>query len=68
LFDLVLIQTKGGSSANPSASDVERLRTVAKYHHAKAIVLAEWKIGEKLKLYRLDGQTWTLVKPAEIFG
>jgi len=68
LFDLVLIQTKGGQAAHPSASDIERLRKVAKYHHAKAIVLAAWKIGEKLNLHRLDGRAWTPVEPAEIFG
>jgi len=68
LFDLVLIQTKGGSAKWPSESDVVRLRKVAKYHRAKTVVLAEWKLGEKLNLYRLDDKDWTLVLPAEIFG
>ena len=68
LFELVLIQTKGGSARRPSASDIERLRKVAKYYHAKAIVLAEWKIAKNLNLSRLDGREWTLVKAAEIFG
>ena len=68
LFDIVLIQVKGGLAARPSESDIERLHTVAKYYHAKAVVLAEWKIKEKLNVYRLDGLAWTLVKPAAIFG
>lgn len=68
LFDIVLIQVKGGSARRPSDSDIERLRVVANYYHAKEIVLAAWKIKEELNLYRLDDAAWTLVTPAEIFG
>ena len=68
LFDIVLIQTKGGSAAPPSTDDIHRLKAVAKYHKANAVVLAEWKIGSKPNLYRLDGVDWTPVKAADIFG
>jgi hypothetical protein len=68
LLDLVLIQTKGGSAKFPSSSDIERLRKVAKYHRAKVVVLAEWKIGKALNLYRLVGRKWVLATPVEIFG
>jgi hypothetical protein len=68
LLDVILIQTKGGSAKPPSVSDIERLRKVAKYHRAKAVVLAEWKIGEALNLYQLIGQKWVLATPGEIFG
>jgi hypothetical protein len=68
LFDIVLIQVKGGSAQRPSESDVERLRVVANYYHAKDIVLAAWKIKKELNLYRLDGAEWTLVRPTEVFG
>ena len=68
LFDIVLIQTKGGSAARPSAEDIQRLRAVAKYHRAKAVVLAEWKKGSNPSLCRLDRTQWTPVQPLEIFG
>jgi hypothetical protein len=67
-FDIVLIQTKGGSAESPSDRDIERLHEVKKHHRAKAIVLAEWKKGKKANLFRLDGGGWKPVEPAEIFG
>ena len=68
LFEIVLIQTKGGSARRPTAEDVARLSTVAKYHRAKAVVLAEWRSAEKLELYRLRGKRWRPVVSDEIFG
>ncbi len=68
LFDLVLIQVKGGSAPRPSESDKERLQLVANYYHAKAIVLAVWKKKEELNLYRLEEASWTKVDPSTIFG
>jgi hypothetical protein len=68
LFEIVLIQTKGGSARRPTAEDVARLSTVAKYHRAKAVVLAEWRRAEKLELYRLRGKRWRPVVSDEIFG
>lgn len=68
LFDIVLIQTKGGSAPRPTAADVARLSRVAKYHRAKAVVLAEWRRAEKLELFRLNGTHWQAVAPDEIFG
>lgn len=67
-FEIVLIQVKGGSSRLPSESDKERLRQVADHHKAKAVVLAEWKKKETLKLYILEEQNWVPVNPMEIFG
>ena len=68
LFDIVLIQSKGGSAAPPSPDDIKRLEAVARYHRARAIVLVEWKRKEKLNFYRLVGTDWKQFKPAEIFG
>jgi hypothetical protein len=68
LFDLVLIQTKGGSARSPSESDIVRLIKAADHHRAKAVVLAEWKLGTKPKLYKLVNQTWQLTNPVDIFG
>ena len=67
-FEIVLIQTKGGFSRRPTVDDVARLSRVAKHHRAKAVVLAEWRRGEKLLLFKLNGTNWQSVSPNEIFG
>jgi hypothetical protein len=68
LFEIVLIQTKGGSAPMPTASDIARLAKVAKYHRAKAVILAVWQRGEKLELFQLKRGRWLPVNPSEIFG
>jgi hypothetical protein len=68
LFEIILIQTKGGSARRPTSDDVARLSLVAKHHRAKAVVLAEWRRGEKLELFKLNGMRWRTVSPDEIFG
>ena len=68
LFDLVLIQTKGGGARFPSDSDIARLIKAAVHHRAKAVVLAEWKLGTKPNLYQLVGRKWKLSNPVDIFG
>ena len=68
LFDLVLIQTKGGNARFPSDSDIARLIKAADHHRAKAVVLAEWKLGTKPNLYQLVDRTWQLTNPVDIFG
>jgi len=70
LLDIVLIQTKGGSASRPTKEDRARLSRVAEYHRARAVVLAEWKRGEKLDLFKLEGTEWSSasVPPAAIFG
>ncbi len=68
LFEIVLIQTKGGSAPRPKRDDVARLKKVAKHHRAATIVLAEWKRGERLELFKLNGSRWVSVSPDEIFG
>jgi hypothetical protein len=68
LFEIVLIQTKGGSAPRPRPDDVARLKKVAKHHRATAVVLAEWKRRESLELFKLNGSRWLSVSPDEIFG
>jgi hypothetical protein len=68
LFDIVLIQTKGGSAARPTADDVARLVSVAKYHHAKAVVLAVWRRGVQLEFFKLHRAAWVAVPAGQIFG
>jgi hypothetical protein len=53
LFEIVLVQVKGGSAARPSAEDLERLRAVARRYRAKDVVLAAWKQGAKPEFFRL---------------
>jgi len=70
LLDIVLIQTKGGSAPRPTEKDRARLLKVARYHRAKAVVLAEWRRREKLDVFKLEGTEWSSspVLPATIFG
>jgi len=68
LFDIVLIQTKGGSAPRPTAGDIDRLAKVAKHYKAKSVVLGEWQKGKKLDLYELRRKKWVPVTPHEVFG
>jgi hypothetical protein len=68
LFEVVLIQTKGGTSPRPKPEDIVRLSRVARHHRASTVVLAEWRRGEKLDLFRLEKNRWQPVNPVEIFG
>ena len=68
LFEIILIQTKGGSAPLPTDEDMARLYRVGRYHKATAVILAEWKQGERLSLYRLCRRKWTPATPDEIFG
>jgi hypothetical protein len=68
LFEIVLIQAKGGSAPRPKPEDIARLKRVAKHHGASAVVLAEWKRGERLDLSLLKKDEWHPVSPDEVFG
>jgi hypothetical protein len=69
LFDIVLIQMKGGSARRPSAIEIQRLISVARRYHAKEIVLFAWKRAESCNFYRLNHRkSWTLSSAREIFG
>jgi hypothetical protein len=67
-FEMILIQCKGGAAPFPVKEDVNRLVRVAKLYDAKATVLAEWKKGIKLQLYRLVKKEWQPATPFEIFS
>lgn len=68
LFEIILIQTKGGSAPRPTSDDLKRLRAVARHHNAKTIILAEWRRSEYLELFELRGSHWNPVSPNEVFG
>lgn len=53
LFEMILIQVKGGGAAWPSKPDIDRLRKVARYYRARDVLLAEWRPGKQPSLYRL---------------
>jgi len=67
LFEVVLIQTKGGGAARPNKEEVKRLTKVGKVYAAK-VVLAVWKKAKQLKLFQLKGKGWEHVDAVELFG
>jgi len=68
LFDIVLIQVKGGSAPRPSADDIKRLKVVCDRYHAKGIVLFEWKAKKKTGFLKLDANDeWEASSAAELF-
>jgi len=69
LFDIVLVQMKGGSAKAPSVGDIARLKAVARRYRAKAIVLFSWKKGDGTTWQRLGrGGRWMESSAKEIFG
>ena len=68
LFEIVLLQVKGGSAKWPSPEDRERLCAVKDAYEAKEVLLSEWKQGAKATLFRLSGDDWVkLSDPADVF-
>jgi hypothetical protein len=71
LFEIVLIQVKGGTGKKPTASDNARLWEVGKRYAAREILLAEWKLGSQVTLRRLRKDlSWSLanVEPSSVFA
>ena len=69
LFDIILVQIKGGSAPSPSKQDRMRLREVGKRYRAKAIVLFEWRKGVWSNFYRLDRKLeWVQTDGKALFG
>jgi len=69
LFDIVLVQMKGGSSKTPSGVEFRRLRSVAKRYRAKAVILFTWKQGVECHFQKLGrGTEWVPSSAAELFG
>ena len=74
-FQIVLIQVKGGSAANPTAEDAERLRIVGRRYHAQKVLLSTWQKGGAAQFFLLDRKTnqheanWSEIADIkEIFG
>lgn len=69
VFDLILVQIKGGSARSPSKEDRTRLREVGKRYRAKAIVLFEWRKGAGANFYQLDRKLeWVQTDGKSLFG
>jgi hypothetical protein len=79
LFDIILIQVKGGKADWPTDDDVKRLQLVRDEYKAQAIVLFEWKkkkIGQKgvARFLELDDRVsppndpWVATTTAKLFG
>jgi hypothetical protein len=68
LFDIILIQIKGGSAPGPTASDCRRLWAVKKVYHAKSVVQYQWRKGKSSEFFTL-GQNlkWKLTTSRELF-
>ncbi len=74
LFEIILIQIKGGSARRPNADDIRRLRAIAKRYKARDVILAEWVKASQPKFYRLgkpasdSKSAWKEVDPGVIFS
>jgi len=69
LFELILVQIKGGGAKAPTTQDCKRLQAVAKNYDAKCIVLFSWKMQQQSDFYVLDQDgMWQPTSAAEIFG
>jgi hypothetical protein len=69
LFDLILIQLKGGSAKLPSQEELQRLSAVAESYRASDVVLFEWKKGVYSRFSVLTkDQTWRESTARAIFG
>jgi hypothetical protein len=53
LFDIVLIQIKGGSARGPTKADCLRLREVARLYRAKDVVQFQWRKGMSSEFFVL---------------
>jgi len=69
LFEIVLIQMKGGSARRPSVEECKRLRAVGTRLRAKAVVLFEWDRGRLTNFCILrPNLQWEIASCRQIFG
>lgn len=54
LFDVVLVQLKGGASGWPTVAEKRRLRAVGNRYAAQSVVLFLWKRRKECSFYRLS--------------
>lgn len=69
LFDIVLVQMKGGSAKLPGVAEIRRLQAVARRYRAKEVILFAWKKGQGCTFQKLGpGMRWLSSSAAELFG
>jgi hypothetical protein len=69
LFDIVLVQIKGGFARGPTANDCLRLREVSRRYGAKAIVQFQWRKGQSSAFFKLTRRMeWKPTTSEELFG
>jgi len=70
LFDIVLVQVKGGGARGPSQDDCRRLRELGRIYRAKRVVQFHWRKGVWARFSVLDQRTlrWLPATSVEIFG
>lgn len=69
LFDLILVQIKGGSAKAPTLDDKLRLVKVSEYYRASEIVQFCWKKGKSSAFSVLQPNlTWRDCSGHDIFG
>jgi len=68
LFDIVLIQIKGGSARGPTPDDCRRLREVKRIYRAKEVVQFQWRKGKSSRFFAL-GRTleWKVTTSRVLF-
>ena len=57
LFEIILVQVKGGTARSPTPEDCIRLREVARRYAAREVVLFEWKKGVSWRFLVLNRRT-----------
>jgi hypothetical protein len=73
LFEIILIQIKGGGARRPKMDDIQRLRAVGNRYNARDVVLAEWVKKSHLRFYKLGRhyrdleRAWEEVDPGILF-
>ena len=69
LFEVILVQVKGGLAPPPTKEDCLRLKAVAKHHRAMAIVLFEWQKGKRCRFSKLGPRLqWVPTTASELFA
>ena len=69
LFDMILIQLKGGSARLPDLEEKRRLQQVAKHYGAREVVLFQWERGRTADFCTLDrALNWQRTTSLQIFG
>jgi len=68
LFELILVQMKGGSARKPNAAEIRRLQAIKSRYGAKDIVLFCWTKGKSCVFSKLSRGAWKASNPRDIFG